>query len=84
MDIFLGADFIISGKDCRGRAGGWDGSDAVRERHARAVGPQGFALLPLTHRQLTDPRVKTVAIANELHAPYGRGRRDGFAAHADV
>jgi molybdate transport system substrate-binding protein len=29
-------------------------------------------LLPLSLDSLTDPRVKTVAIANELHAPYGR------------
>jgi len=29
-------------------------------------------LQPLSMETLTDPRVKTVAIANELHAPYGR------------
>jgi len=29
-------------------------------------------LQPLSMERLTDPRVKTIAIANEAHAPYGR------------
>lgn len=33
--------------------------------------PEGLRLLPLSLDRLTDPRVKTIAVANELHAPYG-------------
>jgi molybdate transport system substrate-binding protein len=35
-------------------------------------------LLPLSIERLTDPRVKTIAIANELHAPYGRAAADAL------
>ena len=35
-------------------------------------------LLPLSMERLTDPRVKTVAIANELHAPYGRAAAEAL------
>jgi molybdate transport system substrate-binding protein len=72
MDIFLGADFIFPEK-------------VVAAGLADAAAPTAYAkgtlvlwtrkdsgLLPLSIERLTDPRVKTVAIANELHAPYGR------------
>jgi molybdate transport system substrate-binding protein len=72
MDIFLGADFIYPEK-------------VVAAGLADAAAPTAYAkgtlvlwtrkdsgLLPLSMERLTDPRVKTVAIANELHAPYGR------------
>jgi molybdate transport system substrate-binding protein len=72
MDIFLGADFIYPEK-------------VVAAGLADAAAPTAYAkgtlvlwtrkdsgLLPLSIERLTDPRVKTVAIANELHAPYGR------------
>jgi molybdate transport system substrate-binding protein len=71
-DIFLGADFIYPEK-------------VVAAGLADAAAPTAYAkgtlvlwtrkdsgLLPLSIERLTDPRVKTVAIANELHAPYGR------------
>jgi molybdate transport system substrate-binding protein len=72
MDIFLGADFTYPEK-------------VVAAGLADAASPTAYAkgslvlwarkdsgLLPLSVERLTDPRVKTVAIANELHAPYGR------------
>ena len=72
MDIFLGADFTFPEK-------------VVAAGLADATAPTAYAkgtlvlwtrkdsgLLPLSIERLTDPRVKTVAIANELHAPYGR------------
>jgi molybdate transport system substrate-binding protein len=72
MDIFLGADFIYPEK-------------VVAAGLADSAAPTAYAkgtlvlwtrkdsgLLPLSIERLTDPRVKTVAIANELHAPYGR------------
>jgi molybdate transport system substrate-binding protein len=72
MDIFLGADFVYPEK-------------VVAAGLADAAAPMAYAkgslvlwarkdsgLLPLSMERLTDPRVKTVAIANELHAPYGR------------
>ena len=72
MDIFLGADFTYPEK-------------VVAAGLADATAPTSYAkgtlvlwtrkdsgLLPLSMERLTDPRVKTLAIANELHAPYGR------------
>lgn len=72
VDIFLGADFTFPEK-------------VVAAGLADATAPTAYAkgtlvlwtrkdsgLLPLSIERLTDPRVKTVAIANELHAPYGR------------
>jgi molybdate transport system substrate-binding protein len=72
MDIFLGADFVFPEK-------------IVAAGLADAAAPTAYAkgtlvlwtrkdsgLLPLSVERLTDPRVKSVAIANELHAPYGR------------
>jgi len=72
MDIFLGADFTYPEK-------------VVAAGLADAPAPTSYAkgtlvlwtrkdsgLLPLSMERLTDPRVKTVATANELHAPYGR------------
>jgi molybdate transport system substrate-binding protein len=78
MDIFLGADFTYPEK-------------VVAAGLADATAPTPYAkgtlvlwtrndsgLLPLSIERLTDPRVKTVAIANELHAPYGRAAADAL------
>jgi molybdate transport system substrate-binding protein len=72
MDIFLGADFVYPEK-------------VVAAGLADSTSPEPYAkgalvlwarkdspLQPLSVEKLTDPQVKTVAIANELHAPYGR------------
>ena len=78
MDIFLGADFVYPEK-------------VVAAGLADATAPTAYAkgtlvlwarkdsgLLPLSIETLTDPRVKTVAIANELHAPYGRAAAEAL------
>jgi molybdate transport system substrate-binding protein len=78
MDLFLGADFVYPEK-------------VVAAGLADAAAPTAYAkgslvlwarkdsgLLPLSIDRLTDPRVKTVAIANELHAPYGRAAAEAL------
>jgi len=72
MDIFLAADFVFPEKIVA--AGLADG----REPTAYAKGTlvlwarKDSPLQPLSMEELTDPRVKSIAIANEQHAPYGR------------
>jgi molybdate transport system substrate-binding protein len=78
MDIFLSADFTYPEK-------------IVASGMADATAPTAYAkgtlvlwarkdsgLLPLSVERLTDPRVKSVAIANELHAPYGRAAAEAL------
>jgi molybdate transport system substrate-binding protein len=72
MDIFLGADFTYPEKVVA--AGLADGTAPTAYAKGTLVlwARKDSGLLPLSMERLTDPRVKTVAIANELHAPYGR------------
>jgi molybdate transport system substrate-binding protein len=72
MDIFLGADFTYPEKVVA--AGLADGTAPTAYAKGTLVlwTRKDSGLLPLSMERLTDPRVKTVAIANELHAPYGR------------
>jgi molybdate transport system substrate-binding protein len=72
MDIFLGADFIYPERVVA--AGLADGTAPTAYAKGTLVlwARKDSGLLPLSIERLTDPRVKTVAIANELHAPYGR------------
>jgi molybdate transport system substrate-binding protein len=72
MDIFLGADFTYPEKVVA--AGLADGASPTAYAKGSLVlwTRKDSGLLPLNIERLTDPRVKTVAIANELHAPYGR------------
>jgi molybdate transport system substrate-binding protein len=72
MDIFLGADFTYPEKVVA--AGLADSSAPTAYAKGTLVlwTRKDSGLLPLSIERLTDPRVKTVAIANELHAPYGR------------
>jgi molybdate transport system substrate-binding protein len=72
MDIFLGADFTYPEKVVA--AGLADGTAPTAYAKGTLVlwARNDSGLLPLNIERLTDPRVKTVAIANELHAPYGR------------
>jgi molybdate transport system substrate-binding protein len=72
MDIFLGADFTYPEKVVA--AGLADGTAPTAYAKGTLVlwARKDSGLLPLSIERLTDPRVKTVAIANELHAPYGR------------
>jgi molybdate transport system substrate-binding protein len=72
MDIFLGADFVYPEKVVA--AGLADGSSPVAYAKGTLVlwARKDSPLLPLSMERLTDPRVKSIAIANEEHAPYGR------------
>lgn len=72
MDLFLGADFVFPEKVVA--AGLADAKSPVAYAKGTLVlwTRKDSPLLPLSMDRLTDPRVKTIAIANELHAPYGR------------
>ena len=78
MDIFLGADFTYPEKVVA--AGLADGTAPTPYAKGTLVlwARKDSGLLPLSIERLTDPRVKTVAIANELHAPYGRAAADAL------
>ena len=78
MDIFLGADFIYPEKIVA--AGLADGAAPTAYAKGALVlwTRKDSGLLPLSIETLTDPRVKTIAIANELHAPYGRAAADAL------
>jgi molybdate transport system substrate-binding protein len=70
MDIFLGADFTYPERVVA--AGLADGTPVAYAKGKLVLWTRkDSGLLPLSIETLTDPRVKTVAIANELHAPYG-------------
>jgi molybdate transport system substrate-binding protein len=72
MDIFLAADFVFPEKVVAA------GLSDMKEPVAYAKGTlvlwarKDSPLQPITIDSLTDPRVTRIAIANELHAPYGR------------
>jgi molybdate transport system substrate-binding protein len=72
MDIFLAADFVYPEKIVA--AGLADGTEPTPYANGTLVlwARKDSPLQPLSMERLTDPRVKTIAIANELHAPYGR------------
>jgi molybdate transport system substrate-binding protein len=78
MDIFLGADFTYPEKIVA--AGLAEGTAPTAYAKGKLVlwARKDSGLLPLSLETLTDPRVKTVAIANELHAPYGRAAADAL------
>jgi molybdate transport system substrate-binding protein len=78
IDIFLGADFVNPEKIVA--AGLADGTAPTAYAKGTLVlwTRKDSGLLPLSMERLTDPRVKTIAIANELHAPYGRAAADAL------
>ena len=78
MDIFLGADFTYPEKIVA--SGQVDGTAPTPYAKGTLVlwARKDSGLLPLSIERLTDPRVKTVAIANELHAPYGRAAAEAL------
>jgi len=78
IDIFLGADFVNPEKIVA--AGLADGTAPTAYAKGTLVlwTRKDSGLLPLSIERLTDPRVKTIAIANELHAPYGRAAADAL------
>ena len=72
VDLFLGADFVFPEKLVA--AGLADTSSPVPYARGRLVlwTRNDTPFHPLSLESLLDPRVKTIAIADELHAPYGR------------
>jgi molybdate transport system substrate-binding protein len=77
MDIFLGADFTFPEKVVA--AGLAEGQATPYAKGTLVLWTRkDSGLLPLSLERLTDPRVKTVAIANELHAPYGRSAAEAL------
>ncbi len=72
MDIFLGADFVYPEKIVA--AGLADGTAPTAYAKGALVvwARKDSPLQPLSVEKLVDPQVKSIAIANELHAPYGR------------
>jgi molybdate transport system substrate-binding protein len=72
MDIFLGADFVYPEKVVA--AGLADGTGPTPYARGTLVlwARKDSPLQPLSMELLTDPRVTRIAIANEMHAPYGR------------
>jgi molybdate transport system substrate-binding protein len=72
MDIFLGADFTYPEKIVAAGLADANAPTAYAKGTLVLWTRKDSGLLPLSMERLTDPRVKTIAIANELHAPYGR------------
>jgi molybdate transport system substrate-binding protein len=72
IDLFLGADFVYPEKVVA--AGLADTKAPVAYAKGALVlwARKDSPLQPLSMEKLTDSRVTSVAIANELHAPYGR------------
>jgi molybdate transport system substrate-binding protein len=72
MDVFLGADYLFPEKVVA--AGLADMRDPVPYAKGTLVlwARKDSPLQPISIEKLTDPRVKSIAIANEQHAPYGR------------
>ncbi|SNS77241.1 molybdate transport system substrate-binding protein [Granulicella rosea] len=71
FDVFLGADFTFPEKVvAAGKA------EAAPVAYAKGTlvlwARKDLGIAPLHVELLTDPRIKTVAIANAEHAPYGR------------
>jgi molybdate transport system substrate-binding protein len=72
MDLFLAADLLFPEKVVA--AGLADSTAPTPYAKGTLVlwARKDSSLLPLSMERLTDPRVTSIAIANELHAPYGR------------
>lgn len=72
MDLFLGADFVYPEKIVA--AGLADAKAPTQYAKGTLVlwARKDSPLQPLSVEKLLDPRVTSIAIANELHAPYGR------------
>jgi len=78
MDIFLGADFVYPEKVVAAGLADAGAPTAYAKGTLVLWTRKDSGLLPLSVERLTDPRVKTVAIANELHAPYGRAAAEAL------
>ena len=78
FDIFLSADFVHPEQVVA--AGLADGAAPTPYAKGTLVlwTRKDSGLLPLSMDRLTDPKVTKIAIANELHAPYGRAAVDAL------
>ncbi len=72
MDIFLAADFVFPEKIVAAGLADMKAPVAYAKGALVLWARKDSPLQPLSMDRLTDPRVKRIAIANELHAPYGR------------
>jgi molybdate transport system substrate-binding protein len=72
MDIFLGADFLFP--ETIVAAGLTDMRAPTQYAKGALVlwARKDSPLQPISMEKLEDPRVKSIAIADEIHAPYGR------------
>jgi molybdate transport system substrate-binding protein len=72
MDLFLAADFVFPEKVVA--AGLADSKEPTAYARGTLVlwARKDSPLKPLSMELLTDPRTTRIAIANQLHAPYGR------------
>jgi molybdate transport system substrate-binding protein len=72
IDLFLGADFVFPEKIVAARLA----DSAAPTQYAKGTlvlwARKDSPLQPITLDTLVDKRVTSVAIANDLHAPYGR------------
>jgi molybdate transport system substrate-binding protein len=72
MDIFLAADFVFPEKIIAAGLSDMKAPVAYAKGTLILWARKDSPLQPLTIDTLTDPRVTRIAIANDLHAPYGR------------
>src|SRR5260370_32666855 len=72
MDLFLGADFIYPEKVVAAGLADAKAPTAYAKGALVLWARKDSPLQPLSMERLTDSRGTSIAIANELHAPYGR------------
>jgi molybdate transport system substrate-binding protein len=72
VDIFLGADFTFPMKIVAADLADSKSPIAYAKGTLVLWARKDSPLQPLHLEELTDPRVKSIAIADEFHAPYGR------------
>src|SRR5882757_2327388 len=72
VDLFLGADFSFPEQIVAAGLADTKAPIAYAKGTLVLWARKDSPLQPLHLEALSDPRVKSVAIANELHAPYGR------------
>jgi len=72
VDLFLGADFIYPEKVVAAGLADAKAPTAYAKGRLAVWARKDSPLQPISVDKLTDPRVQKIAIADELHAPFGR------------
>lgn len=72
MDIFLAADFVFPEKVVAAKLSDMKEPTAYAKGTLVLWARKDSPLQPITVDSLTDPRATRIAIANDIHAPYGR------------